>query len=1132
MERKTNGKGFRALLTTQFLGAFNDNAFKFVIAALIIDSIDQSSGETLFLALSGAVFILPFIVFSTLAGFLADRFSKRRVIIGAKILELVVMGAGLAALISGHIVPMLVVLFFMGLQSALLSPSKYGILPEILNDQELSEGNGQIQMWTYVAILLGQTCYGFIMHYTSPHPYKAAYVFIAVSILGIFTSLFITKVKPSGSVRPLEINVFKEIAANIQWIKQDRSIFLSIIGLMYFGFLGGLFQPNVLLYARQLLQINHLQTGFLISSMTVGIGLGCILAGKLSDKKVELGLVPLGSIGLSFFAILMGFSAHSFVMAVSVIFLLGLSCGFYIVPLNTLIQQGSPRDRRGQVLATNTFLSFTAILTGSLFLYVLRDIFHLNAAQIFIFIGCLTIGGTIYITSLLPYAFVRFLIWMFTHSIYKIRTRGLENVPEKGGALLVCNHISYIDALMLVVTVQRPIRFMVYKNIYEMKTFNPILRLAKAIPISGKDNPKELIRSINRAKQALRDGELVCIFPEGQLTRTGNMLKFNRGMERIMQGVSVPIVPVNLDRVWGSIFSYERGRYFMKWPKTIPYPITVSYGPPMPSDSSAFAVRNQIMELSADSFCHRLDEKLTLPEAFWQEARKHPFRFCMADSNGKSLNYLQTLITAVTLSKSLKKRMGGEEKIGVLLPPTIVGVLTNITLAILNKVPVNLNYTASKEALVSTIHQCGMKNIISSRIFLEKTKIALTENVIYIEDLIKNVSALDKIKGLIQSILFPSRFSYLFIFGKRSQRSMDQLATVMFTSGSTGDPKGVKLTHANIISNLEGLYQVFHVNKKDCVMGVLPLFHSFGFTATMWFPLISGIGVVYHANPLDAKMISKLVQRYRATILMATPTFLNAYIRRCEKEQFQSLRLVVVGAEKMKEQTAQAFKDKFGLEPMEGYGCTELSPIVSLNLPDYRENGVKQKAYKPGKIGLPLPGIAVRIVHQETMQPAGANENGLLYIKGPNVMQGYLNKEALTNEVLIDGWYKTGDIANLDEDGFLMITDRLSRFSKIAGEMVPHVKIEETIQEILNASEQVCAVTSVPDEKKGEQLAVLCLKDIDTVGLVDELRRYGLPNLWIPDAQNFIKIDAIPLLGSGKMDLGKIKQIAKQCLLG
>lgn len=1123
-------KGFKALMVTQFMGALNDNAFKFFITAIIIDKIDQSQGGSLYLALSGAVFILPFLLFSTFAGFLADRYSKKDIIILLKGLEMIIMGFGFWALLNGHMVPILIVLFFMGLQSALFSPSKYGILPEILEQNKLSNGNGIIQMWTYVAILIGQSSAGFLMQWTDPHIYKAAFIFIVISAIGLFASFFVTAVPAADRTRQFQANFVKELYHNFKWIRQDRAVFLSMIGLMYFGFLAGLFQPNVWLYARKVMGVDYIQSGFLIAAFTLGIGLGCRLAGKLSSDKVELGLVPLGSIGLSCFAILMGIVHTSYAATLVTIFMLGISSGFYMIPLNALIQLNSPKDRLGKALATNTFLSFFGIMVGSIFIYILRDLFRLDAAQIFVVIGLLTISGTIYTIRILPYAFVRFIIWLLAHTVYRIKTFDRHYVPEHGGALLVCNHVSYIDAVLLVVTLQRPIRFLMYRNIYDIKILKPIFKLAGAIPISYTDGPKEIIKSLTEATDALKNGELVCIFPEGQLTRTGNMLRFNRGLERIVADTECPIVPVHLDRVWGSIFSFERGKYFFKWPKMLPYPVSVTYGEPMPAKTSAFIVRNKIRELGASAFIHRFDERLTLPENFWREARRNPGKFCVADGLGKKLTFGETLLSSIILSDKLRPMLREQEKIGVLLPPSVGGVLANIAVSFQHKVPVNLNYTTSSETIDSIIRQCRMETVITSKAFLEKLNLKINCNLFFIEDLIRNISLKDKVFAVVKGFIPVRWLSYRILFGRRSKKSIDQLATIMFTSGSTGEPKGVMLTHGNITSNLEGLYQIFHVQNEDVLMGVLPFFHSFGFTGTMWFPLVSGIGAVYHANPLDAKTIGTLIHQHKATILMATPTFLNTYTRRCPEEQFKSLRVVVVGAEKLKEQIADAFKDKFGLEPMEGYGCTELSPIVSLNLPDYSQEGLVQKTQKRGKIGLPLPGIAIKILNPETFEPVGVNQDGLMLIKGPNVMKGYLNKDQLTQEVINDGWYTTGDIANIDEDGFLMITDRLSRFSKIAGEMVPHIKVEEMIHRVLSAVEQVCVVTCVPDEKKGEQLVVLHTVDINPEDVVTSLKKSDLPNLWIPDPKMFLKIPEIPLLGTGKIDLSSIKKIAHTSL--
>jgi acyl-[acyl-carrier-protein]-phospholipid O-acyltransferase/long-chain-fatty-acid--[acyl-carrier-protein] ligase len=1126
MKQGLRKRGFYALILTQFLGAFNDNAFKLVIAFIAVDHFAQQQGGSLYLSLSGALFVLPFLLFSTYAGYLADRFSKKYVIVATKVLELAIMALGFWALKDGGFALMLAVLFLMGLQSALFSPSKYGILPEILTEEKLSEGNGLIQLWTYAAIILGQAAGGYLVYVTQPDVYRATAVFIACSLLGLVSSFFVCPVPASGARRPFEWNIWKDVSRNLTLIKTNRAIYLSILGLLFFGFLGALFQLNILLYSRKIMQIDHLATSILLIILATGIGAGSILAGKFSDQKVELGLVPLGAIGLVVFSVKLGFVYHSYLSVAVTLLCLGLSSGFYMLPLNTLIQQESPKDRRGQFLAVNNFLSFSAILVGSLAIYVFRDIFHFNAAHIFVVTGIVTACGAVYICRLLPYALVRFVMWLLTHSLYRIRVVNKGNIPQQGGALLVSNHVSLVDALVILVSIQRPVRFMIGRAVYKTRIFNPLFRLAKGIPISSADGPKEQLKSLRMAREAIENGELVCIFAEGRLTRTGNILKFNKGLEHIMNGIDCMIVPVHLDRIWGSIFSFEGGRYYYKVPKILPYPLTVTFGEPLPAKTSAFEVRNRVRELGAEAFPYRMEERWTLSEAFWREARYHPDQFCMADSGGQVLSYGQALVAAVSLSDRLKSRLEGETHVGILIPPSVGGALANIAVSMLRKVPVNMNYTGSAEALRSIVQQCGMRTVITSKKFVEKTGIVLPVKPLYIEDTISAIRLKHKALAVFKSIIYPRWISFQMIFGRRRNRSMDDLATLMFTSGSTGEPKGVMLTHANITSNLEGLYQAFSVDSRDTVLGILPFFHSFGFTAALWFPLVCGMGVTYHVNPLDAKVVGNLVRKHRATIMMCTPTFLSAYTRRCDAEDFKSLRLVVVGAEKLKSGIAQAFREKFNLEPMEGYGCTELSPIVSLNLPDYDEKGPVQKAHKEGTIGMPLPGVAVKVVDQETGQSKGPDEEGLLWVKGANVMKGYLNQPEKTATVIRDGWYMTGDVAKLDEDGFITITDRLSRFSKIGGEMVPHIKVEERIHAALKAEEPVCVVTAVPEPKNGERLVVLCRAAFDVGCVLEELNASDLPKLWIPDRTAFYQVEDIPLLGSGKLDLGAVKRLA------
>jgi acyl-[acyl-carrier-protein]-phospholipid O-acyltransferase/long-chain-fatty-acid--[acyl-carrier-protein] ligase len=465
--------------------------------------------------------------------------------------------------------------------------------------------------------------------------------------------------------------------------------------------------------------------------------------------------------------------------------------------------------------------------------------------------------------------------------------------------------------------------------------------------------------------------------------------------------------------------------------------------------------------------------------------------------------------------------------VGLLLPPSVAGAAANIGALLAGKVPVNLNYTVSKAVMDSCIAQCEIDTVITSRQFLEKLKLTQPQSSVFLEDLKQKRTRGRVFSAALRALFLPAGLLQRSLGCASSVRDVDELATIIFSSGSTGDPKGVMLSHHNITSNLEGMSQAFTTTRKDRIMGILPFFHSFGFTGTLWLPLVHGMGAVYHPNPFDARLIGGLVARYRATILLATPTFLQSYLRRCNPEDFGSLHFVMVGAEKLSDRLGFAFEDRFGIRPKEGYGCTECSPIVCVNVPDFRAPGFFQVGGKRGRIGHPLPGISVRIVDPETHEPLPIGTPGLLLVKGPNVMLGYLNRPEKTAEVLQDGWYSTGDLAALDNDGFLTITDRLSRFSKIGGEMVPHLKVEEALQNLVGGTEITFAVTGVPDERKGERLVVLhTLGEAKLKEVQAGLANAGLPNLWTPRPNAFFRVEKIPVLGTGKLDLRTIREQA------
>jgi len=502
----------------------------------------------------------------------------------------------------------------------------------------------------------------------------------------------------------------------------------------------------------------------------------------------------------------------------------------------------------------------------------------------------------------------------------------------------------------------------------------------------------------------------------------------------------------------------------------------------------------------------------------------------MADGQRPKLSWFAALVGAVVLARSLRKHWQGQEMVGILLPPSVPGALVNFAAMLMRKVPVNLNYTVSNETLASCAQQCNLKTVVTARIFLEKVKIQPPGETIFIEDVAKDAGFGERAAVALAASLLPAKTLAKFA-GCDRPASLDDIATIIFSSGSTGDPKGVMLTHYNVASNVAQLNQVFMLHAEDRIMGILPFFHSFGFTGTLYLPAATGIGVVFHPNPLDSRVIGVLVNKYAVTMLLATPTFLNAYTRRCTPEDFGSLRFVMAGAEKLPDRISQAFEDHFGIRPHEGYGCTECSPAVTVNTIDFRAASFRQVGAKRGSIGHPLPGISVKIVDPDTMQPVGPNEPGLLIVRGPNIMRGYLNKPEKTAEVLQEGWYNTGDVARMDEDGFIRITDRLSRFSKIGGEMVPHIKVEDILQELAGATEQTFVVTGVPDEKKGERLVVLhTLDEAKLEECLEKLGKSDLPALWRPRKDQFVRVENLPYLGTGKLDLRKARGLALEMM--
>ena len=1123
-------RGFWALIATQFQGAYSDNILRNLLLAMIVGMGLAGNERDTFVSLVTFLFSMPFVLFSMTGGWLADRFSKRQVTLWTKVMEIGAMTVATAGLATHSRPATLVALGLVATQAALFGPSKYGLLPELLPAKRLSWGNGVIELGTFLAIIVGTITGASLAEHFHGREVYAGYFLLILAIIGFFTSLGIDRVPAAAPGKRYRINFLGDLWQQIGLMRRDQALFLAVLGNTYFWFLGSLLFSTVVVYGPDVLHIGQTKTGYLNAALAVGIGIGSMIAGLVSGNKIEYGLIPLGAIGMTVSGFALGGIHFGLIGSGVLLGVLGFWAGFYAVPVNALIQHRPAARDKGGIIAAANLLSFVGIALSSGAYYIFTEFIHLNPRGVIVAASFITAVGTVYVLMLLPEWFGRLLLFFLTHTVYLVKVLGRDNFPDKTGALLVCNHMSFVDALLLIASTDRPIRFLMYKGIYDNKFIKPFARAMKAIPISSEQRPRDMIRSLRIASDALRQDDIVCIFAEGQITRTGQLLPFRRGLERIMKGVDAPIIPVNLDGVWGSIFSFERGRFLWKMPRRIPYPVTVSFGQPMSPTSSAIAVRRAVQELQSEAFQQRKRRMKTLDRAFVRTARRFPLRFMMADGRTPSVTFGSALTKTIYIARRLRPLIGERQMVGLLLPPSVGGALTNYALMMLGRIAVNLNYTASSEVIASCANQCSVDVVITSKAFVERfPKLDIPGRTVFLEDALQLPRFIEKAVSLLVAWLLPQGLLRKAIGTERSARksNVDDLATIIFSSGSTGDPKGVMLTHFNIASNIQQVAQVFMLGGRDKILGILPFFHSFGFMAALWMPAVNGVGVVYHPNPLDAKVIGELVEKYKVTFLIATPTFLQAYMRRCSPESFGSLQYVLVGAEKLPDRVALAFEDTFGIRPLEGYGCTECSPVVTVNGRDFRAPGFRQVGGRRGKIGHPLPGVSVKVVDLDTGEPVAPSAAGMLLVKGPNVMKGYLGKPEKTAEVLHNGWYTTGDVALMEEDGFLTITDRLSRFSKVGGEMVPHIKIEDKLQELAGITEQVFAVTSLPDEKKGERLVVVYTLAVDKLApILEKLSQCDLPALWKPRPNQFFHIDALPVLGTGKIDLRGVKALA------
>jgi acyl-[acyl-carrier-protein]-phospholipid O-acyltransferase / long-chain-fatty-acid--[acyl-carrier-protein] ligase len=966
--------GFQSFLWTQFLGALNDNLYKTIVSLRAVQ-VAASAGLD-YLSISGAVFVLPFLLFSGYAGHLADKVSKRTVMISVKAFEIAVMTLGLAVFFTNRMEWMLAVLFLMALHSTVFSPAKYGFVPEMVDAKDLSRANGLLEMSTFVAIVLGTSASAFLFASWRNDPWRMGALMVGVAIAGLAVSFGIPRTGAAATEEHFRWNPLAEVITGTKHLLRDRPLWLTVVGISYFWLLGALFQLDLFFYGTEVLHASETKIGFMVTALAIGIGAGSLLAGKISGDRVDLGLVPVGSALMAIFSLALAAARHSYEWSVSALAALGLASGLFIVPLNAFLQQRGGSAEKGRMIATNNFYNTIGLMLASGALWAFHDRLHVSPDKLIFWSGIATLAGTVYVVWLLPFHLVRLGLRVFIHTLFRIRVENRNRVPVRGPALLVCNHVSFVDGILISAALDRNVRFMIWKPYFAQPAMAWVFRHIQAIPV-GTDGPRDMVAAITKAREELKRGRVVCIFAEGSITRTGHLYPFKRGLEKIVQGTGAPVIPMFLDGLWGNMFSFAGGKFFANRPK-LRQPMTISFGDAMPAGATARDVYQAVMELSADAVELRKQPSDTLGERFIHAARRNWGKLAMADSSGRELTFGRVLTESLLIADWARRHAREGEMVAVLPSASVGGALAHIGLAIAGRVP------------------------------------RTTKGVGLSEDVAGRAGPMQRAWAMIRARFVPARFLV-------TGRDPDSPATVVSSRGSGGAPKAVMLSHYNVISNIEGLRQVFELQDRDRIVGALPFSNAFGLTATLWLPMIGGLGAIYHTNLADAKTIGELTRRYRGTLLITAPAFAQRYARKCAREQFASLRFALSGGEKLSESVARAFQDKFGLPILEGYGCTEMAPVIAVNSKGYEAGKESQVATKAGTVGRPLPGIAVKIVDPATLEPAAAGGEGLLLVRGPNRMLGYMG------EPDSGGWFNTGDLATLDDDGFLRIRNPSER---------------------------------------------------------------------------------------------------------
>ena len=1141
--------GFLPYLAIAFLNAGVDLAHKITIQNVLLKSFE---GDTLVIltALINAMILLPFIFLFSPAAFINDKFSR------TKVIRLSALAAvGISALIClcyaiGEFYMAFALTLLLAAQSAVYSPAKYSIIKSIVGTEQLGMANGIIQALTIIAILFSSFAFSFFFesHYIASNDPNVVLqsvwgIGIALIAFSALEAYFAFKIPFFPQTAELSEEKFSAkqyanlhyLKENIRTLRQNKNIWLSVIGLSLFW---GVSQVIVAAFPAHYKAIFHADNAIVIQAILAVSGLGLILgsyvAGKMSHLHIELGIVPVGAVGIfiSLFCLTLT-DSNLFLTICS--FAFGFFGGLFIVPLNATIQYFAPEAISGKIMAGNNFMQ-NVLMVAFLLLSILFVKLSLSTTNLLIFASLVCLVGSFYAMLQLPHLFTRLLLLPILKTGYRFHVNGLKNLPQSGGVLLLGNHISWIDWLVLQAASPRAIKFVMYRPIYNKWYLTWFLRIFKVIPIGGGAS-KESIQTI---RSYLENGEVVALFPEGHISYNGQINEFQKGFEHVLEGLeNITTVPFYLRGLWGSSFSRADSHYKILSKKRGKREVLIAFGKPINGFIDAVAMKQKVVELSFSAWEHFINEQAPLTHHWLESAKSDLFKECIADAQGTELNNVKFIAAVLSFAKVLKTKLRGQRHVGVLLPSSAAGAIVNMALFVLGKVPVNLNYTLSAESMQKALAKAQIDTVLSSAKFLDKLtakgfdfNAILADKLLFAEDIAKGLNKTAKTHAFLTALFAPQWWIKLRYF---AAVKLDDTATILFSSGSEGDPKGIELSHKNLLTNIKQVSELLNFRRDDVILNSLPIFHSFGLTVTTLLPLCEGVKMVSVADPTDGATIGKMSAKHGVSILFGTSTFFRLYTRnkKLHPLMFQNVRIVIAGAEKLKTDVKDAFRLKFGLEIYEGYGTTETAPVAAVNVPNILEkDSLKELTFtKEGTVGLPLPGTIIKIVDPDTLNELKTGEDGLILIGGGQVMKGYLDDPEKTAEVIaeLDGvrYYKTGDKGHIDEHGFVTIVDRYSRFAKIGGEMISLGAVEANLSQAIG-EDAVFVATAVNDDKKGESVVLLVKSELTLSDIQQRIKALNIPPIMLPS--EIFLVDEIPLLGSGKIDFKRAKLLATELI--